>query len=146
MKEIPQYFAYYLDHQYTDNDLRLAHLKGDDYHRACHVAKSCAVHGEFYLLLANMSMSITYPGDQDEDENEGENGNGELDQIPEFKLSRVVDLEGFQLSHLNDLEISHTQIWQTKSYRGRKPDVRKGGEYMGNSHAEIEQFFKDSVS
>ena len=135
LEDVPQYLAYPLDHQYTDRDLRLARLKGDDYPRARHVAQSCAVHGEFYILLANMSMHITDPNDENEEPEESE-----------LLLSHIVDLEGFTLSIYDSLKISDTLLLQGISYSDREPDVQRGGNYMGNQYAEIDQFFKDSVS
>ncbi|KAL2057964.1 hypothetical protein ABVK25_001581 [Lepraria finkii] len=134
LEDVPQYLAYPLDHQYTDRDLRLARLKGDDYPRARHVAQSCAVHGEFYILLANMSMHITDPNDENEEPEESE-----------LLLSHIVDLEGFTLSIYDSLKISDTLLLQGISYSDREPDVQRGGNYMGNQYAEIDQFFKDSV-
>ena len=135
LEDVPQYLAYPLDHQYTDRDLRLARLKGDDYPRARHVAQSCAVHGEFYILLANMSMHITDPNNESEEPEESE-----------LLLSHIVDLEGFTLSIYDSLKISDTLLLQGISYSDREPDVQRGGNYMGNQYAEIDQFFKDSVS
>ncbi|KAL9123997.1 MAG: hypothetical protein Q9217_006630, partial [Psora testacea] len=135
LKDAPQFLAYPLDHQYTDRDLRLARLKGEDYHRARYVAQSCAMHGEFYVLLANMAMHITDPND----ENESEEGESEL------LLSHIVDLEGSNLSVHVSLTISESLLLRGISYSDREPDVHRGGNYMGNQYAEIDQIFKDSV-
>lgn len=135
MEDVPPYLAYPLDHQYTDRDLMLARLKGDDYHRARHVAQSCAAHGEFYTVLANMSMHITDPNDVKEEPEKSE-----------LLLSHVVDLEGSNLSIYDSLKISDTFLLGGISYSGREPDVQRGGNYTGNQYAEIDQFFKDSVS
>ena len=134
LENVPPYLAFFLDHQYTDRDLRLARLKGNDYHHVRHVAQSCTVHGEFYTLLANISMQIT-------------DLNGE-DTTKESKLilSRIVDLEGADLSVYHSLTISDSFLMKKKSYSDREPDIQRGGNYMGNQHAEIDQFFNDSVS
>ncbi|KAL8719246.1 MAG: hypothetical protein Q9225_003731 [Loekoesia sp. 1 TL-2023] len=121
LEDDPQYLAYPLDHQYTDRDLRLARLKGDDYHRARHVAQSCAAHGEFYTLLANMSMHITNQNDESDQEEESE-----------LILSHIVDLEGLDLSIYRSLTISDTLLLQGGSYSDREPDVQRGGNYLGN--------------
>lgn len=135
LEDVPQCLAYRLDHQYTDRDLKLTRLKGDDYHRARHVAQSCAVHGEFHVLLANMSMHHTRdPGDYEEEPKS------------ELSLSHLVDLEGFRLSSYGGLTITDSFLLQRISYCDRKPDLQGGGDYIGNEYAEIDQFFNDSVS
>jgi len=125
--------AYILDHQYTTRDLSLAYLKGQDYHRAQCVAQSCAAHGGLYLLFGNMEMSWTYDVD-DED-----------DKIKSLGLFTRVNLDGIQINK-DVLVIPEEMVLNGTDYEHRHPDIEKGGEYMGNEHAEIEQFFKDSVS
>lgn len=61
-------------------------------------------------------------------------------------LTRIRDLEGLALSVDEKLFVSQSLIIGGDLYDGRKPDVRQGGGYMGNQCAEIEQFYKDSVS
>lgn len=111
-------------------------MKGDDYHRARHVAQSSTVHNEFYILLANMELQRTDPNDETEEREESE----------QLVLTHIVDLGGFSLSIYNSLSISDTYLLQEICYSDREPDVQRGGHYMGNQHAEIDQFFKDSVS
>ena len=82
-----------------------------------------------------MSMHITDPNDEYEEPEESE-----------LLLSHIVDLEGFTLSIYDSLKISDTLLLQGISYSDREPDVQRGGNYMGNQYAEIDQFFKDSVS
>ena len=115
---------------------RLASLKGHDKYRARHVAQSCAVHGEFYVLLANMSMHITDPNDENEDR----------EKESELSVSHIVDLDGSNLSVHKSSYISETLLLQDMSYSDRTPDDQSGGEYMGNQHAENDQLFNDSVS
>ncbi|KAL9005009.1 MAG: hypothetical protein Q9188_002190 [Gyalolechia gomerana] len=131
----PEYLAYPLDHQYTDRNLKLAQLKGDDYHRARHVAQGCAAHGEFYVFLANMELCITDPNGEEEEEAQSA-----------LSLCHVVDLEGSDLSMYNTMDISGTLLLHGTSYTDRQPDIQRGGNYLGNQYAEIDQFFKDSLS
>ncbi|KAL8943295.1 MAG: hypothetical protein Q9211_001042, partial [Gyalolechia sp. 1 TL-2023] len=131
----PEFLVYPFNHQYTDRNLKLALLKGDDYHRARHVAQSCAAHGEFYLLLANMEMCITDPNS---DEQEGEQS--------VLSLFNIVDLQGLNLSIHDTRVISDRHLLHGSSYGDREPDVQRGGNYLGNHYAEIDQFFKDSAS
>ena len=131
----PRYLAYPLDHQYTPRDLKLAHLKGDDFYRARHVARSCEAHGGYYMLLGNMEMCITNPNSEEEMEEEAV-----------LSLCRIVDPQGFDLFTRSSISISTDNLLRGRSYENREPDVQRGGNYMGNQYAEIDQFFKDSVS
>ncbi|KAL8855247.1 MAG: hypothetical protein Q9198_010874, partial [Flavoplaca austrocitrina] len=133
--EEPYYLAYPLDHQYTDRDLKLAQLKGDDFYRARHIAQGCEAHGEYYMLLGNMEMCIT-------------NQNGEVEEKEEamLLLDRLVDPQGFNLLIGSTLRISTDNLLRGESYEDREPDTQRGGNYLGNQYAEIDQFFKDSVS
>ncbi|KAL8838115.1 MAG: hypothetical protein Q9170_002256 [Blastenia crenularia] len=129
----PRYLAYPLDHQYTNRDLKLAHLKGNDFYRAHHVAQSCAAHGEYYMLLGNMEMCITDRNDEEEMEKESA-----------LSLFQIVDPQGYDLIN-STIEISTTNLLRGESYEDRAPDVQRGGNYLGNQYAEIDQFFRDSV-
>ena len=131
-----QCFVYPLDHQYTDRGLRLAQLKGDDYHRARHVAQGCAEGHDFYVLLANMELCVTDPNAEEE----------EPEKERELRLTHIVDLEGSGLSLYSALSIPETTLLQQVIDVERDPDVQRGGEYWGNQHTEIEQFFKNSVN
>lgn len=129
------YLAYPLDHQYMDRDLKLAHLKGNDFHRACHVAQSCEAHGKYYLLLGNMEMRITNQNDEEE-----------MEDSVVLSLDHLVDPRGFDLLIGSTLSISTDNLLRGQSYEDREPDVQRGGNYLGNQYAEIDQFFKDTVS
>lgn len=124
-----------LDHDYSQQNLKLAQLKGNDYHRARYVAQGCAAHGDFYVLLANIEMCIT---DQ----------NCEESEEPESQLSLgdIVDVQGSFLSMHKNINISDGFLLNGASYHDREPDVQRGGNYLGNQYAEIDQFFRDSVS
>ena len=125
----PQFRCYALDHKYTNAALRLAELKGVDYCRARYVARSSERHGEFAVLLANMERCVTLQEDCDDES--------------QINLLHIVDLEGFDLTAVH-LRIPREDILQDP-YGSRDPDVQRGGEHMGNQHAEVERFYKDSV-
>ncbi|KAL8764944.1 MAG: hypothetical protein Q9209_007808 [Squamulea sp. 1 TL-2023] len=135
LQDEPYYLAYPLDHQYTDRDLKLAHLKGDDFYRARHVAQSCEAHGKYYMLLGNMEMCIT-----------NQNGEEEMEEEAVLSLDHLVDPQGFDLLISSTRIISTTNLLRGESYEDREPDAQRGGNYLGNQYAEIDQFFKDSVS
>ncbi|KAL8707410.1 MAG: hypothetical protein Q9220_007555 [cf. Caloplaca sp. 1 TL-2023] len=130
----PNYLGYPLDHQYTDRALKLTHLKGNDFYQARHVVQSCAAHGEYYTFLGNVEMCVTNQNCEEEQEDE-----------TQLSLCHIVNMEGDDLLY-NKICISETNLLHGDSYEDRKPDVQCGGNYMGNQYAEIEQFFKDSVS
>lgn len=62
-----------------------------------------------------------------------------------INLTQIVDQEGLDIS-VTQLTIQKSHIIQTSIYANREPDTQRGGEYLGNQHAEVEQTFKDSVS
>ena len=74
------------------------------------------------------------------------NREDENEESEEISLTHIVDLDGFNLSIYGGLTISDTCLLHDMSYNDREPDVQQGGEYTGNQYAEIDQFFKDSVS
>ncbi|KAL8994600.1 MAG: hypothetical protein Q9169_005479 [Polycauliona sp. 2 TL-2023] len=134
LKNSPLYLAYPLDHQYTNRHLKLSHLKGDDLYRARHIARSCAAHGLFHVFLGNMEMCITDPNNEEEEE-----------EVSVLSLCRVVSPAGFDLTIHDTLDLSTTNLSRGASYEDRRPDVPRGGNYVGNQYTEIDQFFKDSV-
>ncbi|KAL8861958.1 MAG: hypothetical protein Q9178_001828 [Gyalolechia marmorata] len=134
LQDKPRYLAYPLDHQYTKRDLKLAHLKGDDFYRARHVARSCEAHGGYYMLLGNMEMCIT-----------NQNSEEEMEDEAVLSLCRIVDPQGFNLLIHSTLGISTANLLRGQSYENREPDVQRGGNYLGNQYAEIDQFFNDST-
>ncbi|KAL8893888.1 MAG: hypothetical protein Q9192_004827, partial [Flavoplaca navasiana] len=133
LQDEPDYLAYPLNYQYTDRNLKLAHLKGDDFYRARHVAQSCEAHGKYYMLLGNMEMCIT-----------NQNGEEEMEDEAMLSLDRLVDPQGFNLLIGSTRRISTDNLLHGESYEDREPDTQRGGNYLGNQYAEIDQFFKDS--
>lgn len=80
-------------------------------------------------------MHIIDPNNEDQDPEESE-----------LLLSHIVGLEGSNLSVYDTLKMSDTLLLQGISYSDREPDAQRGGNYLGNQYAEIDQVFKDSVS
>lgn len=125
--------CYVLDHQYTDAALKLANLKGNDYYRVRYVADSCREAGGFCVLLASLHKVVTFMNDE----------GGEEDAESELRLNHIVDVEGVVLREA--LLIPEHYLLQEELYDSRDPDNQTGGEYMGNQHAEFEQFYNDTV-
>lgn len=130
----PDFLLYPLDHQYTQRNLRLSSLKGLDYQRARCLADSCDRHGEFYLLLAQQNKCKTWYNDE----------GGEADMTRRTYLDNVRSLEGFVLSN-ETVNVDKSTLLVPINYHDRNPDYRGGGEYMGNSHAEMEENYEDMV-
>ncbi|MCJ1391367.1 hypothetical protein MMC18_004230 [Xylographa bjoerkii] len=118
---------------YTDAGLKLAELKGDDYYRACYVANACRKVGDFCVLLASMQKVVTLPNDE----------GGEENAQSELRLNRILDLEGFALQ--KSLTIPEDFLLQPWLYGSRDNDEQHGGEYLGNQHADFDQYYNDSV-
>lgn len=133
--QVPQFFAYPLAHRYTSTSLRLPQLKGDDYYRARHAVQSCSEQREFYIFLANIETCFTDPNDEDET----------LPMESDMSITRIVDPDGFNLTLYDRLSVSDGDLVRQMVTDDRNPDVQRGGGYMGNSYAEIEQFYMNSV-
>ncbi len=79
----PGFLCYVLSHQYTEARLRLASLKGKDFHRAQYVVDACSKAGDFYVLLASIKRLVTFSNDEGGD-----------DTKHSKLVIRVVDLDG----------------------------------------------------
>lgn len=133
----PRQYIWPLDHKYTNAELALANLKGDDYYRAQHIALGCAEHSEYQLLLANIERRVPDPNDE---------STGEEDYSISLNLTHIVDREGLKLSLPGCLAIPESFLIFNPYSEGRDPDQQRGGEYAGNQHAEIDRFHSNSVS
>lgn len=56
-----------------------------------------------------------------------------------------MDTDGFQLGLADGVPIAENALLQTVFGTERDPDQQGGGEYLGNQHAEIDRWYKDSV-
>ncbi|KAL9594089.1 MAG: hypothetical protein Q9219_007223 [cf. Caloplaca sp. 3 TL-2023] len=127
------YLVYPLSHQYSDQNLKLAQLKGGDRDRVHHVTQACAANDGHYSFLCNMEMCVTDPNCEEQMEKE-----------TALLLCRAVTTEGINLLP-NNRNIAELNLLHGSSYQDRDPDVQRGGEYTGNQYAEIDQWFKDSA-
>ena len=131
-----QFLVYPLEYQYTNAGLKMGLLKGRDSHQAGHILQGCQEHGRFYLLLGNMELVVTDPNDEAEDEEFWER---------ELFLNHIVDVSGFELLEDSSLCIAEDTLLRDIYGEDRGPDTQRGGGHLGNSHAEIDQVYKDSV-
>ena len=131
-----QYLVWPLEHKYTNEGLRLAYLKGDDYYCACCVFQNCREHGGFYIVLANMRMQVTDLNNKDE----------KCEKDSQLYLTHIVDLEDFSLLIYLYLLIDETALLKKTFDRDRNPDIQWGGQYMGNQYSKINQLYNNNVS
>ena len=133
VEDAPQYLTYPLDHQYTNEDLKLTQLKSDDYHRVYHVFQSSTVHNKFYIFLANVVLHITtHWTDDGEDEEEHEE--------VEVEMPYLVNLEGVDLTIRYWPTISNKSLLSEVSFGLKLPYFQRpegAGDY---------KFFNESVS
>ena len=80
-----------------------------------------------------MQKIVTFPNDD----------YGEDNAECELRINQIVDLELFMLR--KSLAISESTLLQQELYDSRDPDQEDGGEYLGNEHADIEQFYSYKV-
>ena len=129
------YLCYALDHQYTDQGLKLANLKGDDYCRVRFVADSCAKSGKFCFLLTNIVNETSY--DEDDEERTG-------DESWEIKMRPIMTLEGLKLQTGEKRSGHH--LLQPGLYDDREPDTCTDGGHYGNYSVNSNQIYNDTVS
>ena len=106
-----------------------------DYNRVTQVSQACSQHGGFHLLLANMEMLVTNSQSEEQE-----------DCPSELYLKRIVDLMGCDITVYDKRFVTKSRVLSIHHFENRDPDVQRGGGYMGNQHAEIYEFYKDSVS
>ncbi|KAK0772766.1 hypothetical protein LTR91_025800 [Friedmanniomyces endolithicus] len=63
----------------------------------------------------------------------------------ETVLTHIVDVSGFPLLVDGAIKIPEDTLLRFVDLEGRCVDTKRGGGYLGNSHAEIEQVYKNSV-
>ena len=124
-----------LGHQYTDAELRLVNLKGDDYHQARLIVDGCKDQGDFIALFANLERKV-------EDLN-SEETRDDHDSWP--YITRLVDADGWVIAHANEIYLQDRYLLRGDDHKDRDPDNQYGGEYCGNSYSEIHRFYRDTV-
>ena len=132
-----QFMVYPLEHLYTNNGLELAHLQGQDAHRARHVSQSCWEQGDFYMFLGKMELIVVNPNDEAEDEKYWDR---------EIVLCDISTPGEFVLLQNSSISIHESTILLDIYDQDRQMDTQRGGGCLGNQHAEIHQVYKDSAS
>ncbi len=113
----------------------ISRLKGKDAHQVRHMLRGCEEDSQFYMLLGNMEHIVTEPNEGDDE-----------DHYPKVILKHVVDVSGFELLDGAPLIINQNNLLRQVYNEHRGPDTQRGGGYMGNSHADLDQVYKDSAS
>lgn len=124
-------FPFALQHQYTDSSLKLANLKGVDYERALVILKACSRQGKVTMFLTNLQRRVDITADEEEIETESLN------------VDDILDISGLKMNAYG-LSLSLESLLQPL-YRNREADEQWGGEYYGNSNAEISRLYKNTV-
>jgi hypothetical protein len=129
------YIAYPLNHQYTTRTPGLAHLKGLDYQRVRAVAEACSRNGGCQLWLAHLELRKTIPNDE----------HTEWDVESGSHLLNVCNTDGVELALTISVTLVEACLFGQIMCTDREPDSRYGGEYMGNSHCDLEEIYSDRV-
>ncbi|MCJ1313989.1 hypothetical protein MMC25_007669 [Agyrium rufum] len=130
--------AYVLNHQYTEANLRMDHLKGKDRAIATSLQRACEK-GGLSMHLSNMAYEIT--GGCDEDSN-GEGFHDIDDEIErELKLTYVVRPNGALCA--KDLPFGEEHILQEEPFK-RRPDDEEFSGWTGNEGTSTTHFYRDS--
>ena len=142
-KEVPKLLCYALDHQYTDANLRLNHLKGRD----ALIAKSlcdASQKSDFTFLLANMELQVSGACEDDDGYEYGYEPSHsiieEADRSLELKL--VVRADGSKFAR--DLSVSEEDLVQENFYEDRSPDEEDYEGLTGNEGASATNWYRDS--
>ena len=59
MRDRQTFMCYVLQHKYTDANLRLHNLKGDDYYRCSQLDRACQSNGRLCVFLARLELTVT---------------------------------------------------------------------------------------
>ena len=133
MRDRQTFMCYVLQHKYTDANLRLRNLKGDDYYRCYQLHGACRTDGRFCIFLSRLELTVTRTNDEEYEEKAEE----------KLYLDGVFALQGIKLR--DSLVISEDCVVQRNVHESREHDEQWGGEHMGNQYADIQQVYRDTV-
>ena len=133
--------AYVLQHRYTEANLTLHHLKGQDRAKAEIVREACANHGiDFYLANLEYLKTGGCEGSGYDDEDVGFHL---IDEIlcTETHLRAVFRLDGRKFAE--EVTINESDIIQDDAFE-REPDDEDYNGFTGNEGVSATHFFRDS--
>lgn len=126
--DAPEHLSYILEHKYTDANLRLSMLKGNDYKRAHNVKEACG-RANFCVFLASLERNVEMC-DNDELYNS-------------ISLKRVVDMQGNVVA--SDADICEDDIIQEEVFEDREADDHAHEDYTGNAGPSDTYWYRNTV-
>jgi hypothetical protein len=142
-ESMPNLLVYLLDHEYTQANLKLDNLKGDDHRRVNALARIAGRSG-FHCYLGTIEKTVKggVSGD-DSDYNSWEMH--DIDDVTEERISvsQVFELDG--TLYAEEVDIEEDDFVQAEPFEDRKPDDEDYEGWTGNEGAETTHFYRDTV-
>ena len=138
--------VYILEHEYSQANLSLRHLKGKDQLRAHYLAEACQDQG-FCLFLAHFEYSRLGSVDEDEDNPYWANNLSDAADFHEFieefesnwKLLTVFQSDGKQIAE--DVALEEEDILENPDFTGIAPDDEECDGWTGNEGCTATHFY-----
>lgn len=145
--DMHEYLVYILDHEYTDANLRLDHLKGEDRKRIGALARVCH-ETDFVLYFSLLEKTVSgsvEDGGYGYGGSYGGGGTHEIDEVYDESLSltKVFELDGTELA--TSLRIHEDAIVQESPFEDRDPDDEDFEGWTGNEGASSTHWYRDAV-
>ena len=133
--------VYLLEHQYSEANIGMSRLKGQDQDRA-RLLIEAAQQNEFCVFLAHFQHSVT--GGCEDSESGWAGGSGVTHEIwdeydPEWKLTKVFMPDGQHLA--DELDIDEDDIVQSPDFEDAEPDDEDFEGWTGNEGATATHFY-----
>ncbi|KAI4250252.1 MAG: hypothetical protein LQ352_005406 [Teloschistes flavicans] len=147
----PTFLLYQLEHEYTEESLKMNALKGRDKLKVDCLNDVCSKNGVGCYLASCEKMESggcagkKYDGYDDDEEDDDEEGPHALEDVFDMSLEikRFVDLDGTLLA--SGIDVNEEDFIQDDPF-ARDPDHEDYEGYMGNSGPDATHFYYDSVS
>ena len=135
-----------LDHKYTNANLRLAHLKGNDRVRALLSKRACEQH-DYMLLLGHVTRTVSGPCDDMFGNSYGYVESKKFHEIEEpdektLDIDLIVNENGTQFA--KDVPMKISDIIQPLFFEERDPDKEDYEGYTGNEGVSATHFYHDT--
>lgn len=137
--------VYILEHEYTEANISLDHLKGKDQLRARYLSKACQDQG-FCLFLAHFEYSQSGSIDEDEDDPNwanhlsGAEYHEFIDEIESnWKLLTIFQSDGKQIAE--DIALEEEEILENADFTDMEPDDEECNGWAGNEGCTATHFY-----
>ncbi len=137
--------VYILEHEYSEANICLDHLKGKDQLRARYLSEACQDQG-FCLFFAHFEYSQLGSIDEDEDDPRWANHHSAsdfhkiIDELESnWKLQTVFQSDGQQLAE--DMALEEADILENPDFSGIEPDDEECDGWTGNEGCTATQFY-----